>query len=77
MGLGPDAPSVVRRPIMNAYLASANIAKLSAGNEHSLGVTKNGELFIWGDGGLCGLGESQLGQKVTVPQKIEFKNKIQ
>ena len=53
LGLGPEAPKIVRRPILNPYLQSVN--KLSAGNEHSLAINKNLELYIWGGGGLTGL----------------------
>lgn len=52
MGLGPEAPNIIRKPIMNPYLS--NIIKLSAGNEHSLALTKTNELYTWGAGGLTG-----------------------
>jgi alpha-tubulin suppressor-like RCC1 family protein len=55
--LGPDAPPVVRKPALNQHLT--NIVKLSAGNEHSLAINKNGELFIWGAGGLLGSGDEK------------------
>ena len=31
--------------------------KLAAGHEHSLALTKNQELFVWGSGALTGLGD--------------------
>jgi alpha-tubulin suppressor-like RCC1 family protein len=67
--LGPDAPNSVRKPILNPYLS--NIVKLSAGNEHSIGLTKNGELYVWGGGGLTGTGDLN---KRTVPIKLDFFN---
>lgn len=54
MGLGDDAPSFIKKPVLNPYLQ--NIAKLSAGYEHSIALTKNNELYIWGSGGLSGQG---------------------
>ena len=51
-----DAPSVVRKPVFNPNIG--NIAKLSAGNEHSLAINKQGDLYIWGGGGLTGLGDA-------------------
>ena len=67
MGLGLDSPVFIRKPVQNPYLS--NIVKLSAGNEHSLALNKNGELYSWGGNGLAGTGDSI---KVTVPKKIEF-----
>ena len=64
---------MVRRPVLNPYLVNLNISKLSAGNEHSLAVTKNGELFIWGDGGLTGLGLDV--KQVKTPSKLDFFSK--
>ena len=55
---------------MNSYLS--NIVKLSAGNEHSLALTKNGELYIWGAGGLTGLGDCN---KITIPTKMDYFSK--
>ena len=60
----------MRKPILNPYLA--NITKLSAGNEHSLALTKNGELYVWGASGLTGLGD--LNSK-PIPTKLEFFSK--
>lgn len=67
LGLGPEAPPAVRRPVLNSYLQ--NIVKLSAGNEHSLAITKSGDLYIWGGGGLTGLGDNE---QRNVPTKMEF-----
>lgn len=55
LGLGPDAPSTVRKPALNTYIG--NVIKLSAGNEHSIAITKTGDLYVWGGGGLTGLGD--------------------
>lgn len=74
LGLGNDSPPIVRKPVLNPHLS--NIVKLSAGNEHSLAITKNGELYIWGAGGLLGSGDEN---KRSVPAKCEYfsKSKIQ
>lgn len=48
------------------------MVKLSAGNEHSLALTKNGELYVWGGGGLTGTGDVN---KRTIPTKLEYFNK--
>lgn len=48
---------VVRSPQINPYLTS--VAKLSAGNEHALALTKSGELFVWGSAMLTGLGDTE------------------
>mmetsp|Transcript_2106 Transcript_2106/g.1981 ORF Transcript_2106/g.1981 Transcript_2106/m.1981 type:complete len:105 (+) Transcript_2106:352-666(+) len=70
LGLGPKAPPIVRKPILNPFLA--NVVKLSAGNEHSIAVTKSGELYSWGGGGLTGTGDQT---NITVPTAIHL-NKI-
>lgn len=67
LGLGPDAPPAVRKPAFNPYLQ--NVSKLSAGNEHSLAITKSGDLYIWGGGGLTGLGDTNI---VSIPTKMDF-----
>jgi alpha-tubulin suppressor-like RCC1 family protein len=46
LGLGPKAPVYVRRPALIANLR--NIVKLAAGNEHSVALSKNAELYTWG-----------------------------
>jgi alpha-tubulin suppressor-like RCC1 family protein len=46
--------------------------KVSAGNEHSLALTKNGELYVWGAPGLTGTGDTN---KRTIPTKLDFFNK--
>ena len=67
LGLGPEAPPVVRKPVLNPYLHGIN--KLSAGNEHSIALNKQNELFIWGGGGLTGLGD--LTPK-CIPTKVDY-----
>jgi alpha-tubulin suppressor-like RCC1 family protein len=69
LGLGPDAPPTVRKPVLNQYLQ--NITKMSAGNEHSLALNKQGDLYIWGGGGLTGLNDMN---KRPVPTKLDFFN---
>lgn len=61
---------MVRKPIYNSYLS--NITKLSAGNEHSLALNKNNEIYIWGAAGLTGLGDYN---KRPIPTKMDFFNK--
>ena len=58
---------MVRKPILNPYLS--HVVKLSAGNEHSLAITKSGDLYIWGGGGLTGLGDVNVRSQ---PTKMEF-----
>ena len=70
LGLGETAPNTVKRPVLNQYLS--NITKLSAGNEHSLALTKNGELYIWGGGGLTGLGDQT---QHNIPKKMDYFSK--
>jgi alpha-tubulin suppressor-like RCC1 family protein len=67
LGLGVDAPPVLRRPVLNPHIS--NIAKLSAGNEHSLAINKQGELYIWGGGGLTGFGDTN--PRFT-PTKLDY-----
>ena len=55
---------------MNPHLA--NIVKVSAGNEHSLAISKNGELFTWGAGGLTGHGDTE---NKVIPTKLDFFSK--
>lgn len=56
----------MKKPVLNQYLS--NIIKLSAGNEHSIGINKNGELYIWGAGGIAGTGDFD---NKTIPVKME------
>ena len=49
LGLGPAAPSIIRKPVLNSSLQ--NIVKLSAGIDHSLAINKSDELYMWGAGG--------------------------
>mmetsp|Transcript_22961 Transcript_22961/g.17402 ORF Transcript_22961/g.17402 Transcript_22961/m.17402 type:complete len:98 (+) Transcript_22961:681-974(+) len=56
---------MVKKPVLNPYLA--NVIRLSAGNEHSLALTKDLELFTWGGGGLNGTGDLS---DLTVPTKL-------
>lgn len=67
LGLGPFAPEFVRAPKLVEVLK--NIVKLSAGNEHSMAINKNQELFSWGS-------KSQTGQNDLknrdIPSKIEY-----
>ena len=67
LGLGPDAPAIVRKPLLNPYLS--NVTRLSAGNEHSLAMTKSGDLYVWGGGGLTGLNDVNIR---PIPTKMEF-----
>lgn len=46
LGLGPKAPEFVRKPKLIPGLR--NIVKLSAGNEHSVAINKNMEIYSWG-----------------------------
>ena len=46
--------------------------KVSAGNEHSIAITKNGELYSWGAGGLTGHGDLET---KAIPTKLDFFSK--
>lgn len=67
LGLGPDVPEMVKRPILNPYLS--NITKLSAGNEHSVALTKNLDVYIWGSSSQTGLHDITTRH---TPSKMEF-----
>jgi len=58
---------VVRKPVINPYVA--NIAKLGAGNEHSLALTKSGDLYIWGSHAVTGLNDTE---NRTIPSLHDF-----
>jgi alpha-tubulin suppressor-like RCC1 family protein len=58
LGLGSDeVPTMVRRPILNNFVQ--NVQRVSASHEHSMALTKMGELFTWGSSMLTGLGEKE------------------
>ena len=70
-------PNVVRKPILNQFVSK--VIKLAAGHEHSLALTKNQELYVWGSGALTGLGDSlknnaETGEceNVYYPTQLEF-----
>jgi alpha-tubulin suppressor-like RCC1 family protein len=46
-----------------------NVAKLNAGNEHSVALTKNSELYIWGNALCTGMNDTE---DRTVPTQHEF-----
>jgi len=71
LGLGESAPKCVRKPVMNKHLQ--NVVKVSCGNEHSLAITKNNDLYIWGLGGVLGLGDLETR---FVPTKHESLSKL-
>ncbi len=54
LGLGEGVPEIVRKPVLNSKIN--NVAKLAAGHENSLALTKTQELYVWGAGTLTGLG---------------------
>ena len=68
LGIGLDnVPDVVRYPVLNTHIK--NVAKLAAGHEHSLALTKTQELFVWGTGSLTGLDVDDV---VPVPTLLDF-----
>lgn len=67
LGLGEDAPEFVRKPKM--IHALRNIVKLSAGNEHSVAINKNQELFSWGSMYQTGQNDSK---NRSQPQRIAY-----
>ena len=68
LGLGPKSvPNVIRKPVLNPYIH--NVAKLSAGNEHSIALTKSNELYVWGSLNCTGMNDTE---NRTVPTKHEF-----
>ena len=56
--------------MINPFLS--NVVKVSAGNEHSLAITKNGELFTWGAHGLTGHGDLE---NKLIPTRLDFFSK--
>jgi len=67
--LGDEAPEIVKKPVLNSELK--NIQKLSCGNDHTIALTKSGQLYSWGIGGVLGHGDEN---KRTKPTKVEFFN---
>ena len=66
----PDiVPDIVRKPVLNTHLS--NVAKLAAGHEHSLALTKTHDLFVWGCGPLTGL---NVENNVSIPTHLDFFN---
>ncbi|MCL2293673.1 MAG: hypothetical protein FWC36_02240, partial [Spirochaetes bacterium] len=53
---------------------ASNWASVSAGDEHSLAVTTNGQLYAWGlnTHGRTGLGISGVGSSTNVPTRVGF-----
>ena len=71
LGIGVEGiPDIVRKPVLNTHLS--NVAKLAAGHEHSLALTKTQDLYVWGCGSLTGL---DVEQNVCVPTYLDFSNK--
>ena len=66
LGLGPKAPKYVRKPKLIAALSQ--VVKVSAGNEHSVAINKNQELFTWGSRSQTGLEDKN---NRDTPCKIE------
>lgn len=52
---------------MNPFLQ--DIVKINAGNEHSLALTKTGDMYIWGSGALTGFEDVE---NKYVPTKHKF-----
>jgi len=67
LGLGPNIPNTVRRPVLNTHMQ--NVSKLSAGNEHSMALTKNSELYVWGSADVTGMDDTE---NRTIPQIHNF-----
>ena len=68
LGIGLEGvPDVVRKPVLNTHIS--NVAKLAAGHEHSLALTKTQELFVWGTGSLTGL---DVEENVCIPTHLDF-----
>lgn len=67
LGLGPDAPDFVRKAKQISGLKS--IVKLSAGNEHSVALNKNQEIYSWGSCFQTGQNDNQ---NRHTPQKMSF-----
>ena len=68
LGIGNEnVPNVVRKPVLNNFIN--NVAKLAAGHEHSLALTKTQDLYVWGTGSLTGLG---IEETIGIPTLFEF-----
>ena len=60
----------MRKPVLNSSIN--NVAKLAAGHEHSLALTKTLELYVWGAGTLTGLG---VDEDVCTPTLLDLQSK--
>jgi alpha-tubulin suppressor-like RCC1 family protein len=70
LGLGDSAPQMVKKPVWNKELC--NIQKVSCGNDHTIALTKAGQLYSWGIGGVLGHGDEK---QRSLPTKVEFFSK--
>ena len=68
LGIGIEGiPDIVRKPVLNTHIS--NVAKLTAGHEHSLAITKTQDLYVWGTGPLTGL---NVEENVGIPTLLDF-----
>ncbi len=72
-----DESKTVDVPAVVPTFKDRNVKELFCGNEHSIVLTKDGEVYTWGRGqyGQLGLGEKQVGPLET-PTKITSLPKI-
>ena len=71
LGIGIEGvPDIVRKPVLNTHIS--NVAKLIAGHEHSLAITKTQDLYVWGTGPLTGL---NVEENVGIPTILDFVSK--
>ena len=47
------------------------LIQIECGGHHTVGLTKNGEVFTWGDNSCGELGHGDLGGRRSVPTKVE------
>jgi len=78
LGLGndPNIPVKVMKPVLNTNLS--NVSMLGAGNEHSMALTKNSQLYVWGAAAQTGLDLPPTVEKQSTPTILEYfgKHKI-
>lgn len=64
--------------ILNSNIPAPEFIKIATGNNHSVGLTKNGEVYTWGhnDAGQLGRYIDSKNKNDGVPTKINFSKKV-
>ena len=70
--LGLCHTNSVQCPTRVETLQQKRIVELAAGDHCSAAITWNGEVYIWGDNGDCGLGLGSLSGSISTTRKLSF-----